>query len=155
MRRGGRAELSPAQQFLFLRNNLICAGAGTLNHKGLVWNYRSRPTLLSREYGIRIVFERDDVPKIFVKDPDLKQLAGGRDLPHVYRRPTRLCLYLPGSGEWLRHMRIDQTFVPWTATWLYYFEEWLASDEWKGGGEHPAGEEDVAAHRRNVVRDQQ
>ena len=36
-------------------------------------------------------------------------------------------------------MRIDQTIVPWTALWLFYFEEWLFSDEWKGGGEHPGG----------------
>jgi hypothetical protein len=29
--------------------------------------------------------------------------------------------------------------VPWTALWLFYFEEWLVSNEWKGGGEHPGG----------------
>ena len=34
-------------------------------------------------------------------------------------------------------MRIDQTFVPWATTWLYYFEDWLISDEWKGSGKHP------------------
>ncbi len=34
-------------------------------------------------------------------------------------------------------MRLDQTIVPWTALWLFYFEEWLESNEWKGGGEHP------------------
>jgi hypothetical protein len=34
-------------------------------------------------------------------------------------------------------MRIDQTFVPWATTWLYYFEDWLITDEWKGGGRHP------------------
>jgi hypothetical protein len=27
--------------------------------------------------------------------------------------------------------------LPWAAIWLFYFEEWLASGEWKGGGEHP------------------
>ena len=34
-------------------------------------------------------------------------------------------------------MRSDQTVVPWTSLWLFYFEDWLASNEWKGGGEHP------------------
>lgn len=29
--------------------------------------------------------------------------------------------------------------IPWIATWFYYFEEWLVSDEWKGGGVHPGG----------------
>jgi hypothetical protein len=45
-------------------------------------------------------------------------------------------------------MRIDQTFVPWVATWLFYFEEWLASDDWKGGGEHPNLEDHEARRRR-------
>jgi hypothetical protein len=25
----------------------------------------------------------------------------------------------------------------WATLWLFYFEEWLASDDWKGGGMHP------------------
>jgi hypothetical protein len=65
-------------------------------------------------------------------------LADGRRLPHVYEQaPTRLCLFLPGSGEWGAWMRLDQTIVPWTALWLLYFEEWLYSGEWAGGGLHP------------------
>ena len=34
--------------------------------------------------------------------------------------------------------RISETIVPWTFLWLWYFEEWLASDVWKGGGVHPS-----------------
>ena len=34
-------------------------------------------------------------------------------------------------------MRLDQTIVPWAILWLFYFEEWLSSNEWKGGGMHP------------------
>jgi len=78
-----------------------------------------------------------NVPRLFVKAPDISALAGGREIPHVYKNPLRLCLYLPGSGEWDGRMRIDQTFVPWALVWLYYFEEWLVSDNWKGGGVHP------------------
>lgn len=151
MTRGRRPALTPAQQYLFLRNNPICAGKGVLNHRGLTWKYRVRPTPLSREYEIRITCHRGDVPDVVVVDPDLSVLAGGRDLPHVYKNPTRLCLYLPGSGEWLNTMRIDQTFVPWTATWLFYFEEWLGSDEWKGGGRHP-GDNDGRESSRRIRR---
>jgi hypothetical protein len=73
-----------------------------------------------------------------VDRPDLVELSGGRRLPHVYaQKPPRLCLYFPSSGEWAAEMRIDQTIVPWTILWLFYFEEWLDSNEWKGGGVHP------------------
>jgi hypothetical protein len=129
--------LTPAQQYLFLKQNPICAGSGMLSAKGLTWDYRIRPTPLSRDYCIRIKYDRGAIPSVFVQDPDLVTLAQGRPLPHVYHDPLCLCLYLPRANEWLPSMRIDQTFVPWTVAWLFYFEEWLASDEWKGGGEHP------------------
>jgi hypothetical protein len=130
-------DLTPAQQFMFLRANPICTGMGRLQATGLTWEYSDRPTPLSREYSMRIIFRRGETPDVFVTDPDLLTLAGDRPLPHVYRNPLRLCLTLPGAQEWTGRMRIDQTFVPWATTWLYYFEEWLTSDEWKGGGEHP------------------
>lgn len=132
-----RPDLSPAQQFLFLCANPLCAGKGQLRATGLVWDYSARPSPLSREYSMRITFEREKAPRVFVLDPDLSALAGGRPLPHVYRDPLRLCLTLPGTREWTGTMRIDQTFVPWATLWLYYFEDWLITDEWKGGGEHP------------------
>lgn len=143
-----RPDLTPAQQFLFLRANPICAGSGQLHATGLVWDYRVRPTPLSREYSVRIMFGLGETPKVFVTNPDLSTLAAGRRIPHVYRNPLRLCLMLPGTREWVGTLRIDQTFVPWAAMWLYYFEEWLISDEWKGGGAHPDPTDDERCCRR-------
>lgn len=133
---------------MFLRANPICVGTGLLNATGLIWNYRDRPTPLSREYSMRITFQRGEVPDVFVIEPDLSALAGDRPLPHVYHDPLRLCLTLPGTREWMGTMRIDQTFVPWATIWLYYFEEWLVSDAWKGGGEHPDPNEPERYGRR-------
>jgi hypothetical protein len=45
-------------------------------------------------------------------------------------------------------MLIDQTFVPWTALWLFYFEDWLTTNEWRGGGEHPPQKPDEPARQR-------
>lgn len=138
MRPGRPKPLTAAQQFLNLRTNPICSGDGTLHVGRLTWRYRVAPTPLSRDYGVRIVFRQGDTPDVFVDDPDLTALSEGRRLPHVYEQmPTRLCLYLPRAQEWRDFMRIDQTIVPWTALWLFYFEEWLTSNDWKGGGEHP------------------
>jgi len=133
-----RRPLSPAQQYMHLRANPICCGEGKLDSAVLIWEYRVRPTPLSREYLVRITMKRDGTPDVAVIRPDLAALANGRRLPHVYSNPTRLCLTLPKAREWTASMRIDQTFVPWVATWLFYFEEWLVSDDWKGGGEHPS-----------------
>ena len=132
-----KPDLSLPQQYMFLNRNPICTGEGQLWPTKLFWQYKLRATPLSREYTLRIDYQKGETPDVRVMNPDIQILATGRDLPHVYRNPLRLCLYLPGSGEWHARMRLDQTMVPWTATWLFYFEEWLASNEWKGGGEHP------------------
>ena len=53
----------------------------------------------------------------------------GRAGNEVYEQnPARLCLSLPGTGKWSPAKRISETIVPWTYLWLWYFEEWLASD---------------------------
>lgn len=143
MRFDRRRSLTPSQQYVNLRTNPICAGNGELHVGRLTWRYKTSPSSLSREYGIRIEFCQAAVPKVFVDAPDLPELAHERRLPHVYeQRPPQLCLYLPGTFEWQPWMRIDQTFVPWAALWLFYFEEWLTSNEWKGGGKHPGNQED-------------
>jgi hypothetical protein len=34
-------------------------------------------------------------------------------------------------------MRIADTIVPWLILWLFYYEIWHVTGEWKGGGVHP------------------
>lgn len=145
---GRRKPLTAAQQYVNLRGNPLSAGAGELHAGRLLWRYETSPAPLSRMYGIRIEFANDDIPEVFVERPDLVELAEGRKLPHVYQqKPTRLCLYLPSTGEWQPWMRIDQIIVPWTSLWLYFFEDWLATDEWKGGGRHPGEDERIRCGR--------
>lgn len=132
--------LTAAQQFLDLKLDPITApGRGSLRMGRLVWEFEVHPTPVSRTYAVRIGHsQQGGAPEVTVTAPDLVALAGGRRLPHVYRQsPPRLCLFLPGTGEWVACMRLSQTVVPWALLWLFYFEEWLASDDWKGGGVHP------------------
>jgi hypothetical protein len=143
MRMAGRTPLTATQQFVNLRGNPISRGAGDLHPGRLIWRYSATPCPLGRDYHIRIEFKQDGGPRTFVEGPDLHALAGGRRIPHLYQQdPPRLCLYLPRIYEWQPWMRLDQTIVPWTALWLFYFEAWLASDDWKGGGIHPEVDED-------------
>jgi len=135
---GRRKPLTAAQQFISLRGNPVCRGDGFLRAGRLTWRYSATPSPVSRDYDIRIEFKQGDRPEIFVDSPDLHVLAAGRRIPHLYQqRPPRLCLYLPKTYEWQSWMRLDQTIVPWAALWLFYFEEWLSSDDWKGGGVLP------------------
>lgn len=130
--------LTAAQQDVALRLSPITRGMGSVRRGRLSWDFPVQPTAMSRTYSVRLEYDAWDVPRVFVRAPDLVALAGGRKLPHVYsERPTRLCLYLPGSRDWHRDLSLAATVVPWTYLWLYYFEDWLVTGEWKGGGQHP------------------
>ena len=144
-----RKPLTAAQQYVNLRANPVSAGTGELRGGKLLWRFESSPNPLSRTYGIRLKLDGKRSPEVYVESPDLHLLAEGRPLPHVYQQePPRLCLFLPGTSEYRPWMRLDQTIVPWTALWLFYFEDWLATDEWKGGGMHPDSPSDREARRR-------
>lgn len=153
--RGGRQELTLSQQLLFLRANPSIEGEGTVRAKKLTWLMAVQPTALARTYRACITYLPGETPSVQIVEPSLELLANGRALPHVYRSPLRLCLYLPGAGEWKATKRLDQTIVPWTYLWLYYFEDWLGTDDWKGGGRHPGQEPETPqnrALRRSVAR---
>jgi hypothetical protein len=148
-----RKHLSAAQQYVALRSNPLCVGHGVLGRGQLVWSWQVAPSALGRVYTLRVVFKEGEHPTVFVDQPDLVALAGGRNIPHVYgETPVELCLYLPRSGEWHGGLLIAKTTVPWAALWLFYFEDWLVSSEWKGGGVHPG---DVESNgQENFVDDQ-
>jgi len=153
LRYGPPARLTAAKQYFLLRSSPHCRGKGSLRKGRLVWEYSARPTPLSREYAVRIVYQQGNTPEVFVVDPDLTEISGGRTLPHVYsQKPVRLCLYLPNTGEWSPAMAISDTLVPWTALWLFYFEDWLSTNTWNGGGKHPDISDDKEANTRNRRR---
>ncbi len=101
----------------------------------VTWIGTLQPTPLSIEYKIEIEYSQTGIPKVWVKSPELKE-RNGQKIPHIYPG-KRLCLYLPGIGEWSKSKLIAKTIVPWASLWLYYYELWHATGEWLGGGVRP------------------
>lgn len=99
------------------------------------------PGRFGRLYDCLLKIKPDGMqPDVIVLAPDLSMLAGGQKIPHTYMHEgsgTRLCLWWPKAREWLPQMKLVDTFIPWTAEWLLYYELWLKKGEWLGGGEHP------------------
>lgn len=138
-----RRPLSAAQQLADLKGS--ASGLGTGNVGRLHWSFEARPTPISRTYSVNLTYRLGSRPRVVVVKPDLVDIAGGRALPHVYgQRPPSLCLYLPWTGEWAPHKLLSKTIVPWTHLWLFYFEEWVRTGEWRGGGVHPHRERTAA-----------
>lgn len=140
--------LTTAQQLVHLRNSKAFDGEGELKRDKLTWHFTAQPTPISRCYQIEIVLERFDTPDVFVREPDISILASGRDIPHVYHDPLKLCLFHPKKNQWHNGLRLDETIIPWTTLWLYYFEEWLVTDKWKGGGIHPDSNLQIEGNRQ-------
>src|SRR5207245_4563484 len=104
-----------------------------------------RPSAISQPYRIRLTYKLGDTPEVFLIEPDPYALADavkpGRRIPHVYGgNLLRLCLYLPGE-EWGPTDPLATTILPWACEWLGFFEDWVFTDVWSGGGVHPEAKE--------------
>ena len=101
----------------------------------LVWEGNIIPTELSRVYTVRLCYKLGKSPRINVLEPKLTA-PEGRILPHIYPG-KRLCLHYPGNVDWREDMFLSETIVPWISEWLYFYEIWLVTGKWYGGGMHP------------------
>lgn len=124
--------------------------------RGAVWEGDLFP--VKRRHRVRMLFQvplaverfnlRDIQPLVQVMDPLLEQHDDYDEgpVPHVYwtkRFPEMpyLCLFSPSGGEWTPHDLLSRTTVFWTCEWLYFYEGWLVTKKWLGGGRHPLSDQ--------------
>lgn len=133
VRRGSR-HLSVAQQAFAIRSLLPDARVTFKAKTGMDVFAVIQPTAMSRQYTVRIAYHSRGVPQIYVVAPELKLHPEANVLPHTYPG-DKLCLHLP--REWRPDMYIAHTTIPWTSEWLFYYELWLVTGRWNGGGHEP------------------
>jgi hypothetical protein len=96
-----------------------------------------KPVDISNYYSVRIEYRVGLRPNVWVKGLTTRQEEpADRRIPHRYADGT-ICLYY--GNEWTSDKPIAQTIVPWLIEWLFFYEGWLATGEWQGGGTHPEG----------------
>jgi hypothetical protein len=109
-----------------------------IRHGRLLWSGEVQPSHYSRKY--RLELQLDPLGVIVEIRPRLPRPEGAK-LPHVFAR-DELCLFF--DGEWDTNHVVAETIVPWAAEWLLFYEFWLTTGEWLGGGHTstaPANEE--------------
>lgn len=85
-------------------------------------------------------------PEVRVIAPEIRRRAEEPDtpIPHVYDESTAhrpmLCLFDPAENGWSPDQSIAATTIPLIADWLRFYEAWMATGVWTGGGR------DHAAH---------
>lgn len=129
--------LNMAQQILKLRKDWNSGEVISYSHKGFEWYCKLRPTYLSREYELTVIYKVNGLPKAYIRRDNLLKNTNDK-LPHIYKcedSKVELCLYY--GNEFNSALYISDTIVPWAVEWLFYYEVWLRTGEWQGGGIHP------------------
>ena len=109
----------------------------SLNH--LLWRGTIKPTPLSLSYSVEVNYRIGEHPIVFVSGDNLKNL-NSPSFPHHFEifpaeNKVEICLYR--YYEFTKKDFLSATIIPWTIEWLYFYEIWLSTGIWCGGGEHP------------------
>lgn len=119
------------------------------DHRNIDTYITLKPTEDSQSYKLRISarVERIGV-NIYPVKPSIGREYAGKKIPHMYPDGS-LCLYYPEYDEWNYSDSWADTLIPWISLWLYYFELWVMTGEWLGGGIHesPKTKSKDFAHR--------
>ena len=133
------------RQALVLRSYFKTAEI-TWTPTSLIWVQSVTPTPISENYTLKLKYSYSKGVNVYVVEPKELKLAEGKErLPHVYsQKEQRLCLYYPSDENrdrrWCPDMYFAKTVVPWAVEWLEFYEYWLGTGIWLGGGIHPDGE---------------
>jgi hypothetical protein len=99
----------------------------------LIAELRLRPAAWCSSYIVRVGYAYGISPYVLVVDPEPVKFKHGEVTPHLNENGT-LCLYDPDGDEWGPDRSIADTTASWASLWLLYYEDWLITGDWKGGG---------------------
>lgn len=94
-----------------------------------------QPTIISKIYEVKLTYDKYKGVDVFVVKEKL-EVAKNRDkLPHVWSHSEqKLCLYSWKKRQWTKEKLISTSIIPWASEWLEFYEIWLISGLWLGGG---------------------
>jgi hypothetical protein len=114
-------------------------GSGAIEKDYFYWEFDVKPSTFSRVYRVLLIWDfSKNNPQVYILNEEVHKVANKRVIPHLYsQEKIQLCLFKPSYNQFSMSMSLCETIIPWTYLWISYYEEWLYSDEWKGGGIHP------------------
>lgn len=100
----------------------------------------------SYKYKLKILIDNYGYYKCYIISPKISYKNGMP--PHIYFsdskldeknkifKELRICLHLPSSNEYSVSSSIVETIVSWAIKWTEFYELWLLTGVWYGGGKH-------------------
>ncbi len=106
-----------------------------------------REHLVRVRYRVPMVLQNitltDAQPRVQVISPKLERHWDYEEgpIPHAYKNEDDpslpfLCLFSPSLREWDVSDLLADTTIFWANEWLYFYEGWLLTKMWRGGGRH-------------------
>ena len=81
-------------------------------------------------------------PTIDMREP-LEIHTFGMKFHGAYQRELPfLCLTHYETDRWNTSIMLLESYIPWAVEWTEFYELWLMTGKWYGGGIHPGGEKD-------------
>jgi hypothetical protein len=107
-------------------------GSVVVRGRRVIWLGALKPTELSRSYLVEVDYLLKQEPVVRVRSS--LATREGESLPHVWNHAQRiLCLHR--SSDWTPRMLLANSILPWASEWLFFYEIWLVTGQWDGGGE--------------------
>jgi hypothetical protein len=112
--------------------------AVTQRHHEIIAEGVMQPLEGMRAYRVRITYREGRFPRAEVLDPQPQRRIPERPVAHTNGADHVPCLFTPTNGDWRPSMWLSNTVVPWLGEWLVFYEGWLTTGTWHGGGVLPS-----------------
>ncbi|MEJ7823751.1 MAG: hypothetical protein WKF85_15620 [Chitinophagaceae bacterium] len=100
----------------------------TLETEELLFTGSIQPRRTLPVYDVTIHYRGCRTPIVKIIKPKLVE-----NPPHFYHATNSICLFKPSHYSWEANKLIAKVIVPWTASWIYFYEMWLQnSNIWLG-----------------------
>ena len=100
-------------------------------------------------YKIRLDYYATGSPNVYVVSPvidmsnSLEIHTFGLKFHGAYNKELPcLCLTHYESDKWNSSIMLTESYIPWAIEWTEFYELWLLTGTWYGGGVHPGGDKE-------------
>lgn len=96
------------------------------------------------KYKIRIDYYKKGFPNVYVVNPEIDMSESleihtfGNYYHGAYKKELpKLCLTHLETDKWDSSILLTESYIPWAIEWTEFYELWLLTGKWYGGGVHP------------------
>jgi hypothetical protein len=123
--------------------NQLTNKRGCTVHKNK-YGFHAEISLRKGKYKVLVEYLCTDTVHVYLITPEIIMEDYG--IIHTYgmhspmlhqKKLLRLCLTVPSKNEWSPTVPLLESYIPWAAEWTEFYELWLLTGVWHGGGEHP------------------